>query len=144
MEVRAIKNRQDHDWALKEIERLWDAAPGSPDDDRLTVLTTLVEAYEEERYPMDPPDPIEAIKFRMEQEGFSRAELEPILGTRARVSEVLNRTRPLSIKMIRKLHEKLHIPAEILIREIPAKPKVAAKKSIRRAPKKAGYVFVKS
>jgi HTH-type transcriptional regulator / antitoxin HigA len=140
MEVRPIKTQQDHDWALQEIEHLWDAAPGSPDDDCLTVLTTLVEAYEEKHYPMDTPDPIEAIIFRMEQEGLSRSDLEPIFGTRARVAEVLNRTRPLSIKMIRKLHEKLHIPAEVLIRETL---KGAAKKSSRRTPKKAGYVFAK-
>lgn len=114
--IRPIRTDADHHAALKEIERLWGAEPGSPEDDRLEVLVTLVHAYEEVHYPMDPPDPIEAIKFRMEQQGLTRKDLEAIIGTRTRIAEVLNRKRSLSIGMIRRLHDKLGIPAEVLIR----------------------------
>lgn len=117
MDVQPIRTDENHSAALAEIERLWDAAPGSPEYDRLEILTTLVEAYEERRHPLEPPDPIEAILFRMQQLGLSRRDLEPYLGTRARVSEILNRTRRLSLPMIRRLHEGLKIPAEILIRK---------------------------
>jgi len=99
-----------------EVERLWGAKAGTPKGDRLDILATLIEAYETNHYPMDPPDPIEAIKFRMEQQGLTRKDLERVLGSRTRVSEVLNRKRRLSIDMIRKLHDKLQIPAEVLIR----------------------------
>lgn len=137
MEIKPIKTAEDHDQALREIERLWGAPPGSKDADRLNVLALLVENYEEQHYPMNPPDPIEAIKFRMEQEGLSRSDLEPILGTRGRVAEVLNGQRPLSIHMIRRLHDRLHIPAEILIRESTPKYKVTVpvKKTSRRTGK---------
>ena len=101
-----------------EPEELWGAKAGTPKGDRLDILATLIEAYETEHYPMDPPDPIEAIKFRMEQQGLTRKDLEEILGTRTRVSEVLNRKRGLSINMIRAIHDKLGISAEILIRSI--------------------------
>ncbi|MSP88871.1 MAG: transcriptional regulator [Alphaproteobacteria bacterium] len=113
--LKPIRTARDHNAALAEIERLWGAKPGTPAGDRLDILATLVDAYENERYPMDPPDPIEAIKFRMEQQGLTRRDLEGILGTRTRVAEVLNRRRGLSIAMIRRLHEKLGIPAEVLI-----------------------------
>ena len=115
-EIRPIRTEADYEAALAEIERLWGARAGTPDGDRLDVLATLVDAYEAERYPMDPPDPIEAILFRMEQQGLTRRDLEALIGTRTRVAEVLNRRRSLSIHMIRRLHEKLGIPAEILIR----------------------------
>jgi len=92
------------------------AKAGTRDGDRLDVLVTLIEAYEEEHYPIDPPDPIEAIKFRMEQQGQTRRDLEEIIGTRTRIAEVLNRKRGLSIAMIRRLNERLGIPAEVLIR----------------------------
>jgi HTH-type transcriptional regulator/antitoxin HigA len=95
---------------------LWGATSGTPDGDRLDILATLIDAHESEHDPMDPPDPVEAIKFRMEQQGLSRKELEPLIGTRTRVAEVLNRTRSLSIAMIRRLHERLGISAEALIR----------------------------
>jgi len=114
--VRPIRTEKDYEAALKEVERLWGAKNGSPNGDRLDVLATLIEAYEDEHYPMDPPDPIEAIKFRMEQQGLTRKDLEPLIGTRTRVAEVLNRKRGLSIDMIRRLHEALGISAEILIR----------------------------
>lgn len=115
-EVRPIRSKRDHAAALKEVERLWGAKAGTRDGDRLDVLVTLIDAYEEEHYPIDPPDPIEAIKFRMEQQGLTRRDLEEIIGTRTRIAEVLNRKRGLSIAMIRRLNERLGIPAEVLIR----------------------------
>ena len=123
-DLKPIRNEKDCERALAEVEVLWGAKAGTPKGDRLDILATLIEAYETEHYPMDPPDPIEAIKFRMEQQGLSRKELEEILGTRTRVSEVLNRKRGLSINMIRALHEKLGISAEILIGAIRG-PKTA-------------------
>jgi HTH-type transcriptional regulator/antitoxin HigA len=114
--VRPIRTENDYNAALREVERLWGSKTGSPEGDRLDVLATLIEAYEDEQYPMDPPDPIEAIKFRMEQQGLTRKDLEPLIGTRTRVAEVLNRRRGLSIEMIRRLHATLGISAEILIR----------------------------
>ena len=114
--VKPIRTRRDYESAMKAVERLWGAPAGTPDGDRLDVLATLIDAYEAEHYRMDPPDPIEAIKFRMEQKGLTRKDLAKILGTRTRVSEVLNRRRNLSIGMIRQLHKKLGISAEVLIR----------------------------
>jgi len=115
-EVRPIRSKRDYESALKEVERLWGAKSGTRDGDRLDVLATLIEAYEEEHYPIDPPDPIEAIKFRMEQQGLTRRDLEGIIGTRTRIAEVMNRKRGLSIEMIRRLHERLGIAVEVLIR----------------------------
>jgi HTH-type transcriptional regulator/antitoxin HigA len=115
-ELKPIRSNADYKRALAEIERLWGAKSGTPAGDRLDVLATLIDAYEAEHYPMGPPDPIEAIKFRMEQQGLTRKDLEPLIGTRTRVAEVLNRRRSLSIAMIRRLHERLGIPAEVLIR----------------------------
>jgi HTH-type transcriptional regulator / antitoxin HigA len=122
-EVRPIRTKRDYESALKEVERLWGAKAGTPDGDRLDVLATLIDAYETEHYPMDPPDPIEAIKFRMEQQGLTRRDLEEIIGTRTRIAEVLSRKRGLSIAMIRRLHERLGISAEVLIR--PSRKNVA-------------------
>ena len=115
-EVRPIRTKRDYEAALREVERLWGAKTGSRDGDRLNVLATLIDAYEADRYPMDPPDPIEAIKFRMEQQGLTRRDLEEIIGTRTRIAEVMNRKRGLSIAMIRRLHERLGISADVLIR----------------------------
>ena len=115
-EVKPIRSEADYEKALTEVERLWGARSGTPEGDRLDVLATLIDAYESAHHPIDPPDPIEAIKFRMEQQGLTRKDLEGILGTRTRVAEVLNRRRGLSINMIRRLHEKLGISAEVLIR----------------------------
>src|SRR4051794_17972374 len=114
--IKPLRTKKDYAAALKDVERLWGAKNRTPDADRLDVLATLIESYEDVHYPMDPPDPIEAIKFRMEQQGLSRKDLEPLIGTRTRVAEVLNRKRNLSIGMIRRLHERLGIPAEVLIR----------------------------
>ncbi|MDE2089093.1 MAG: helix-turn-helix domain-containing protein [Gammaproteobacteria bacterium] len=116
-ELKPIRSKADYKKALAEIERLWGAKSGTPEGDRLDVLATLIDAYEAEHYPMDPPDPIEAIKFRMEQQGLTRKDLEPLIGTRTRVAEVLNRKRGLSIRMIRRLHDRLGISAEVLIRQ---------------------------
>lgn len=115
-EVRPIRTDADHEAALAEVERLWGAKAGTPAGDRLDVLATLIDAYESDNLPMEPPDPIAAILFRMEQQGLSRKDLEPIIGSRTRVAEVLNRKRNLSIGMIRRLHERLGISAEVLIR----------------------------
>lgn len=115
-ELKPIRSEADYDAALAEVKRLWGAKSGTPDGDHLDILATLIDAYEAEHYPLDPPDPIEAIKFRMEQQGLARKDLEPIIGTRTRVAEVLNRKRGLSIEMIRRLHERLGISAEVLIR----------------------------
>ena len=115
-ELRPIRTETDYEAALAEVGRLWGAKSGTPTGDRLDVLVTLIEAYEDKHYPMDPPDPIEAIQFRMEQQGLTRKDLEPMIGTRNRIAEVLNRKRGLSIEMIRSLHDKLGISAEVLIR----------------------------
>jgi HTH-type transcriptional regulator/antitoxin HigA len=117
-EVRPIRSEGDYQAALAELGRLWGAKGGTAEGDRLDVLATLIDAYESEHEPIDPPDPIEAIKFRMEQQGLTRRDLEPIIGSRARVAEVLNRKRDLSIAMIRRLHERLGISAEVLIRPV--------------------------
>ena len=114
--LKPMRTKADYEASLAEVERLWGARRGTRKGDRLDILATLVDAYESEHYPMDPPDPIEAIKFRMEQQGLTRKDLEGILGSRTRVAEVLNRRRGLSINMIRRLHEKLGISVEVLIR----------------------------
>ena len=119
--LKPIRSKGDYEVAMSEIERLWGARSGTPKGDRLDILATLVDAYENEHYPIDPPDPIEAIKFRMEQRGLTRKDLADILGSRTRVAEVLNRRRGLSINMIRRLHEKLGISVEVLIRPIRTK-----------------------
>jgi HTH-type transcriptional regulator / antitoxin HigA len=115
-DLKPIHTDVDHAEALAEVRRLWGAASGTPEGDRLHVLATLIDAYEAEHCAMDPPDPIEAIKFRMEQQGLTRKDLEPLIGTRTRVAEVLNRKRSLSIAMIRRLHDRLGISADVLIR----------------------------
>ena len=116
MEIRPIKTEADCETALEEIEALFEAEPGTPEGDRLEVLTTLVEVYEDTHYAIPSPDPIEAIRYHMESRGLVRRDLEPYLGSRARVSEILNRKRPLSLTMIRRLNEELGIPAEVLIK----------------------------
>lgn len=120
-ELKPVRNEADYAAALAEVERLWGAKSGTPKGDRLDILATLIDAYEAQHYPMDPPDPIEAIKFRMEQQGLTRKDLEPIFGTRNRTSEVLNRKRSLSIEMIRNLNARLGISAEVLIRPVRRK-----------------------
>jgi HTH-type transcriptional regulator/antitoxin HigA len=114
--VRPVRTNKDYEATLAEVEQLWGAKLGTLDGDRLDVLATLIDVYEREHFPLDPPDPIEAIKFRMEQQGLKRKDLQPLIGTRTRVAEVLNRKRSLSIGMIRRLHRALGISAEVLIR----------------------------
>lgn len=114
--VKPIRDESDYAAALAEMDDLWGAADGTPEGDRLEVLATLIDAYESERFPIDPPDPIDAIKFRMEQQGFTYEDLEEIIGSQGLVSDVLNRKRELSIDMIRRLHDRLEIPADVLIR----------------------------
>jgi HTH-type transcriptional regulator/antitoxin HigA len=116
-EVKPIRTEDDYQAALKEMKLLWGSKAGAPEGDRLDVLATLVDAYESQHDPIDPPDPIEAIKFRMEQQGLLLRDLEAMLGPRAGVAEILNRRRGLSIAMIRRLHESLGISAEVLIRK---------------------------
>ena len=115
MDIKPIKTQADYEAALQEIEALFEAKPGTAEGDRLEILSTLVEAYEEQHYPIPTPDPIEAIRYYMESRGLTRRDLEPYVGSRARVSEVLNKKRPLSLTMIRNLHQGLGIPAEVLI-----------------------------
>lgn len=115
-DLKPIRTEADYGAALAELERLWGAASGTPDGDRLDVLATLIEAYEVRQFPMDPPDPVEAIRFRMEQQGLTRKDLEAIIGPRNRVADILNRKRGLSIDMIRRLNSQLGISADVLIR----------------------------
>lgn len=115
MEIRPIKTEDDYQATLAEVERLFDAAPDTPEGDQLEVLTTLLEAYEKNHYVIPSPDPVEAIKYWMESRGITRQELEPLMGSRARVSEIFNHKRGLTLTMIRNLHNKLGIPAEALI-----------------------------
>lgn len=116
MKVAPIRTERDYEAALADIERLMDAGAGTPEGDRLDVLVTLVEAYEARHWAIDPPDPIDAIKLRLEQRGLSRRYLEKILGSSGRVSEIMNRKRPLSVDMMRRLHRELDIPAASFLR----------------------------
>ena len=118
MEIKPIRTKKDYRAALKEIETLMSARADTPEGERLDVLATLVEAYEKKHYRFDLPDPVEAIKFRMEQSGLGPKDLVPIIGQINRVYEVLNRKRPLTLQMIRRLHRDLGIPAESLIKEL--------------------------
>jgi len=115
MKIQPIRTDADHAAALRRIDGLMDARPGTPEADELDVLATLVEAYEDRHFPIDDPDPLAAIEFRMEQLGLSRKDLEPLLGSRGRVSEILNGRRSLSLEMIRRLHRELDIPLESLV-----------------------------
>ena len=117
MEIKPIRTKADHRAALKEIETLMSARAGSRDGERLDVMVTLIEAYEKKHYALDLPDPVEAIKFRMEQMALAPKDLVPMIGQINRVYEILNRKRPLTLQMIRRLHRKLDIPAESLIKE---------------------------
>lgn len=114
-EIRPIRTESEYEAALQEVERLWDAEPGTPDGDRVEVLATLIEVYETKHYPIAAPDPIAAILFMMGQKGLTRRDLEPAIGSRGRVSEILNRKRPLTLPMVRALSALLGIPAEVLV-----------------------------
>jgi HTH-type transcriptional regulator/antitoxin HigA len=130
MEIKPIHSDQDYKLALHEIEQNFNARPGMPQGDRLEVLVTLVEVYESHQFAILLPDPIEAILYHMERLGLARKDLEPMIGGRARISEVLNRKRPLTIRMIRNLSANLGISAETLLQEYP----LAETKSFRYPP----------
>lgn len=115
MRIHPIRTEKDHERAVARIEKLMSAAPGTPEGDELDVLATLVDAYEAKHHAIDAPDPVMAIQFRMEQEGLTRKDLEPFIGTRARVSEILNRKRGLTLEMVRRLRFGLGISADLLI-----------------------------
>ena len=115
IEVKPIKTEADYEKVLAEIDQLFEAQPETPEADRLEILSTLVEAYENQHYAIPLPDPVEAIYYYLESRGLTRRDLEEYLGGRGRVSEILNRKRPLSLEMIRRLHSGLWIPAEVLI-----------------------------
>jgi HTH-type transcriptional regulator/antitoxin HigA len=115
MDIRPIRTKADYRAALKEVERLWEADPGTPAGDRVDVLVTLIEAYEAKHHPIPAPDPIAAIEFMMEQKGLTRRDLEPAIGSRGRVSEVLTRKRPLTLPMVRALSALLDIPTDVLV-----------------------------
>lgn len=117
MDIRPIRTKRDYERALRRIETLMDSDPDSDEGDELEVLATLVDVYEEKHFPLGPADPVEAILFRMDQQGLERKDLEPFIGSRHRVSEVLNRKRGLSLEMIRRLHAGLGIPLQVLVGE---------------------------
>ena len=115
MDIKPIRTERDYEWALRRVEELWDSSDGPPESDELDILSTLIEAYEREHYPVNLPGPIEAIKFRLEQQGQDFKALIGVIGQRTRVYEVMRGKRRLSLNMIRRLHEKFGIPAEVLI-----------------------------
>ena len=115
MEIKPIRTENDYHQALKRLDRIFDAKFGSPEGDELEVLGILIDQYENEHFPIGLPDPIEAIKFRMEQLGYNQNDLANIVGLKSRASEILNRKRKLSLEMIRQLHERLNIPTDVLI-----------------------------
>jgi len=115
MELKPIRNRKDHQAALAEANRLWSAPAKSPDADRLDVLTMLIEKYESRHYPIQDPDPVELLTHYMESEGLTRKDLESCIGPRGRVADIMNRTRPLTLEMIRRLAQEFKLPAEVLI-----------------------------
>ncbi len=132
MNIKPIHTAADHARALKEIERLWDKAePGTPDGEKFEVLSTLVDAYEREQIKIPSPDPIEAIRFRMDQEGLTAKDLLPNFKTRARASEVLAKKRRLNLAMIRRLHAQLSIPIECLVSDYKLRTSTASRPKVR-------------
>lgn len=115
MTIKPIKTKKDYEQALKRLEEVFDAKKGTAEGDELEVLSILIEKYEDEHFPIGLPDPIEAIKFRMEQLGYNQADLANVVGLKSRASEILSKKRKLSLHMIRQLHNKLNIPTEVLI-----------------------------
>ena len=115
MKVKPIKTKKDYALAMQRLDNIFDAKPGTPEGDELEVLGILIEKYENDHYPIDYPDPIEAIKFRMEQLGYSQNDLAEIIGLKSRASEILNKKRKLTLEMIRQLHNQLNIPTQVLI-----------------------------
>lgn len=117
MKIAPIRNNKDYEKALKRLEQIFDAKKGTEKGDELEILSILIDKYENEQFPIDLPDPIEAIKFRMEQMGMKPKDLAMVMGYKSRVSEILNRKRKLSLNMIRKLNETLLIPTEVLVQD---------------------------
>jgi HTH-type transcriptional regulator/antitoxin HigA len=117
MDIKPIKAAKDYKQAMTRLEQIFDARPGTNEGDELEILALLIEKYENEKFPIEAPDPIEAIKFRMEQLGYKQRDLEDIIGYKGRVSEILNKKRKLTLEMIRKIHDALNIPAEVLVKE---------------------------
>ena len=115
MNLKLLKTKKDYEQALERLEVIFDAKKGSKEGDELEILGMLIEQYENEHFPMDLPDPIEAIKFRMEQLGYTQTDLAKVVGLKSRASEILSRKRKLSLEMIRQLHDKLNIPTDVLI-----------------------------
>lgn len=115
MTLKPIKTKKDYNQALERLEKIFDAKKGTKEGDELEVLSILIEKYEDEQFPIGLPDPIEAIKFRMEQLGYNQVDLAKVVGLKSRASEILNKKRKLSLEMIRLLHNKLNIPTEVLI-----------------------------
>jgi HTH-type transcriptional regulator/antitoxin HigA len=115
MNLKLLKTKKDYEQALQRLEAIFDARKGSKEGDELEVLGMLIEQYENEHFPIDLPDPIEAIKFRMEQLGYTQTDLAKVVGLKSRASEILSRKRKLSLEMIRQLHDKLNIPTDVLI-----------------------------
>ena len=115
MNIKPIKSEKDYNEAMERLEVIFDAKKGSPEGDELEVLGILVDQYEKEHFPIGLPDPVEAIKFRMEQLGYNQSDLAKIVGLKSRASEILNKKRKLSLEMIRQLHERLNIPTDVLI-----------------------------
>jgi len=132
MDIKPIKNERDYEQALRRVESLWQSPEGSPESDELDVLATLIEAYECNRYPIDLPHPVEAIKFRLEQEGRDSRALIGVIGQRTRVYEVLRGKRSLSLNMIRALHAKFGIPANVLIQPARKTRKPTSRRTSRR------------
>ena len=126
MELKPIRTEAEHAEALADIERLWDAPEGSPEADRLEVLAMLVEAYEKAHFPIEAPDPVAFLEYVMESRGLTRKDLEPYIGPRGRVADIMNRTRPLSVTMIRRLSSGLGLPADVLIQPYPLNEAIAA------------------
>lgn len=115
MNIKPIKTEEDYNAALERLEVIFDAMTGTPESDELEILGMLIERYENEHFPIDLPDPVEAIKFRMEQMGYTQNDLAEIIGQKSRASEILNRKRKLSLEMIRQISNQLHIPTDVLV-----------------------------
>jgi HTH-type transcriptional regulator / antitoxin HigA len=137
MNIKPIRNERDYERSLRRVEQLWNSTEGSPENDELGIIATLIDAYEREHYPIDLPDPIEAIKFRLEQQGKDTRALIGVIGQRTRVHEVLNGKRSLSLNMIRNLHHEFGIPAQVLIQPARDKRKQSARRRSSRVTKRS-------
>lgn len=133
MDIKPIRGETDYEWALHRVEELWNSPEGSTESDELDILATLIEVYEQEHYPIAFPDPIDAIKFRLEQKGKDSSALIGVIGQRTRVYEILRGKRPLSLNMIRNLPEQLDIPAEVLIQPARRKRKINVHRRLHRS-----------